>query len=193
MTFRQGEVKEKGPGEIQSDAGPGRDCGRPPPPSALGDDAQVAEQDVLGGQPYLPLLFGVLVGAAAGAFYAPMMAIVSAWFERNRSLAVSLVSAGMGMAPITVAPFARWLISTYEWRPAMMVIGIVAWILLVPASFLIRRAPVRAVAPPVLGVATPVAAMAGGEITMTVGEAFRTPQFAALALAHFACCAAHSR
>jgi MFS family permease len=138
------------------------------------------------------LLFGVLVGAAAGAFYAPMMAIVSAWFDRNRSLAVSLVSAGMGVAPLTVAPFARWLISTYEWRPAMMVIGIVAWILLVPASFLIRRAPVRAVAPPVPGVATPVAAMAGGEITMTVGEAFRTPQFAALALAHFACCAAHS-
>ena len=44
------------------------------------------------------LLFGLFIGAAAGAFYAPMMALASGWFEHNRSLAVSLVSAGMGMA-----------------------------------------------------------------------------------------------
>ena len=56
------------------------------------------------------LVFGLLVGAAAGAFYAPMMALASGWFEKNRSLAVALVSAGMGIAPLTVAPFARWLI-----------------------------------------------------------------------------------
>src|SRR4051794_1884123 len=42
------------------------------------------------------LLFGILIGAAAGAFYAPMMAVASAWIEHQRSLAVSLVSAGMG-------------------------------------------------------------------------------------------------
>lgn len=59
-------------------------------------------------------LFGVIVGVAAGAFYAPMMAVTSTWFERNRSLAVALVSAGTAMGPLTVAPFARWLITTYE-------------------------------------------------------------------------------
>ena len=32
------------------------------------------------------------------------------WFEHHRSLAVALVSAGMGVAPLTVAPIARWLI-----------------------------------------------------------------------------------
>jgi MFS family permease len=40
------------------------------------------------------LVFGLFVGAAVGAFYAPMMALASGWFENNRSLAVSLVSAG---------------------------------------------------------------------------------------------------
>src|SRR5215475_850152 len=29
------------------------------------------------------LLFGVLIGAAAGAFYAPMMALASGWIENN--------------------------------------------------------------------------------------------------------------
>src|SRR6185295_3903180 len=76
------------------------------------------------------LAFGILVGAATGAFYAPMMALASGWIDKNRSLAVALVSAGAGTAPLTVAPFARWLIDNYDWRPAMLVIGIAAWILL---------------------------------------------------------------
>lgn len=138
------------------------------------------------------LLFGILIGAAAGAFYAPMMALASGWFERNRSLAVALVSAGAGTSPLTVAPFARWLIDSYDWRPAMLVIGIAAWILLIPASFLVRRPPVVLdIDPPAPGVATPVAALAAAP-RMSAGEALRTPQFAVLALAHFACCAAHS-
>jgi len=137
------------------------------------------------------LLYGLIIGVATGSVYAPVMTVVTAWFDRNRSLAVSLVSAGMGMAPLTVAPFARWLITAYDWRPAMLIVGVAAWILMIPASLLIRRAPAQmAMAAPTRGVATPVAAFDGGG--MTVAQAFRTPQFAALALAHFACCAAHS-
>lgn len=130
------------------------------------------------------LLFGILIGVAAGAFYAPMMAVASAWIETQRSLAVSLVSAGMGVAPLTVAPFASWLIAAYDWRIAMLVIGIVSWALLIPASFLVRPAP-----------PAPLPATAGGDtpaIEWTAAKAFRTPQFITLALAHFGCCAAHS-
>ena len=73
----------------------------------------------------------------------------------------------------------------------MLVVGITATLLIVPAALLVRRPPVVLdVAPPVPGIATPVAALAPAR--MTAGEALRTPQFAALALAHFACCAAHS-
>ena len=48
------------------------------------------------------LLFGLIIGVAAAAFYAPMMAVASGWFEHNRGLAVALVSAGLGMGPLTV-------------------------------------------------------------------------------------------
>ena len=131
------------------------------------------------------LLFGGLIGIAAGSFYAPMMAVASAWIAQHRSLAVSLVSAGMGMAPLIVAPTASWLISTYDWRTAMLVIGIASWVLLIPASFLVRPAPQSA------GNAS---ADAGNvpETEWTAAQAFRTPQFITLALAHFGCCAAHS-
>src|SRR3954471_12701014 len=87
------------------------------------------------------LAFGVLIGIAAGSFYAPMVAVASAWIEQHRSLAVALVSAGMGVAPLTVAPSAAWLITNYDWRTAMLAIGIASLILLIPASFLVRPAP----------------------------------------------------
>ncbi len=50
------------------------------------------------------LSYGCLVGLAASAFFAPMIAVTMSWFEDHRSLAVSLVSAGMGMAPMTISP-----------------------------------------------------------------------------------------
>lgn len=128
--------------------------------------------------------FGVLIGIAAGSFYAPMVAVASAWIEHRRSLAVALVSAGMGVSPLTIAPFASWLITAYDWRTAMLVIGIAAWTLLIPASFLVRPAP-PAAAPASGGTGAP-------EIQWSVAQALRTPQFITLALAHFACCAAHS-
>jgi MFS family permease len=133
------------------------------------------------------LLFGVLIGVAAGSFYAPMIAAASAWIDQHRSLAVALVSAGVGVAPLTVAPSASWLIASYDWRTAMLIIGIAAWALLIPASLLIRPAPV-------LQAAAPSAAVSADapEFQWTAAQAFRTPQFITLALAHFACCAAHS-
>src|SRR4051794_25644056 len=87
------------------------------------------------------LVYGILVGLAASTFFAPMIATTTAWFDENRGLAVSLVSAGMGVAPMTVSPFARWLISASDWRTAMFGIGILAWALLLPAALLVRQRP----------------------------------------------------
>jgi MFS family permease len=128
------------------------------------------------------LTYGLMVGLAAGAFFAPMIAAATGWFVDNRSLAVSLVSAGMGVAPMTISPFARWLISAYDWRTAMMTIGVVAWALLIPAALLVRRPPAAAV----------VAPGAASEPSLSVAEAFRSPQFIVLASTFFLCCAAHS-
>ena len=84
------------------------------------------------------LIFGLAVGGAVAAIFAPLMACVTGWFDTHRSLAVSLVSAGMGMAPMTLSPFARWLISNYDWRTSFLIIGVVAWVLMIPAALLFR-------------------------------------------------------
>src|SRR5262245_47595981 len=131
------------------------------------------------------LIYGIVVGGAAGAVFAPTMATVTGWFEKHRSLAVSLVSAGMGVAPMTISPFAAWLLSNYDWRTAQLAIAVLAWGLLIPTAFLVRRAPQAAGS-------GPGAVAVGGGNAMTVGQALRSPQFVVLSATFFACCAMHS-
>lgn len=131
------------------------------------------------------LLFGLLVGGATAAVFAPMMACVTGWFDTRRGLAVSLVSAGMGMAPMTMAPLAAWLVTAYGWRTAMLVIAGIAAALMIPVALLVRR-------PPALD-GTPAGRVADGPpADITVARAVRSPQFVVLMLANFCCCATHS-
>ena len=130
-------------------------------------------------------VFGLLVGVAVAAVFAPMMACVTGWFDTHRSLAVSLVSAGMGMAPMTMSPFAAWLVTMHDWRTSMQIIAAVVGLTMIPVSLLIRR-------PPVLE-AGAAAAMAGEpQESMTAREVLRSPQFIILCLTNFFCCATHS-
>src|ERR1700760_4997170 len=68
-------------------------------------------------------IFGVMIGGATAAIFAPMMAAVTGWFDSQRSLAVSLVSAGMGMAPMTMSPMVAYLVSIYDWRTTMLILS----------------------------------------------------------------------
>src|ERR1044072_9367171 len=71
-------------------------------------------------------IFGLMVGGSIAAIFAPMMATVTGWFDTHRSLAVSLVSAGVGMAPMTMSPLAAWLVTHYHWRRSMLIIAGIA-------------------------------------------------------------------
>ena len=129
------------------------------------------------------LLFGVIVGSASGSFYTPITATTTRWFTEHRSLAVALVSAGIGLGSSTVGPFARWMITAYDWRLAMLTLGEITWVLIIPAAFLIRE--------PTTGPGAVTKGVPEGP-EFTAAQVFRTPQFAAIALTYFACCAAHS-
>jgi len=114
-----------------------------------------------------------------------MMACVTGWFDTHRSLAVSLVSAGMGMAPMTMSPLAAWLITTHDWRSSLLIIAAVAAVAMLPAALLVRRSPA-------LDAAAGITPDNDPRNEMTLGQAVRTPQFAILLLTNFFCCATHS-
>ena len=123
------------------------------------------------------LIFGVLVGWPPAASTHRWSRWRARWIDKNRSLAVALVSAGMGVAPLTVAQFASWLITDLRLahrdaghrhrrvRPADP--GVAVWC---------RRRRSRGTRPRTQSPRAPT-------IQMTAAEAFRTPQFITLALA----------
>jgi len=131
-------------------------------------------------------IFGVMVGGSIAAIFAPMMATVTGWFDSHRSLAVSLVSAGMGIAPMTMAPLVAWLVSGHDWRTTMQIVAGIVAVIMIPVSLLVRR-------PPALAAGNAAIAQDGEtQAEMSVGQAVRSPQFAILLLTNFFCCATHS-
>jgi MFS family permease len=129
--------------------------------------------------------YGGLVGASGGAFFAPIISATLGWFDKNRSLAVSLVSVGGGIAPMTLSPLAGYLIEHIGWRASMFWIALGAIVVLLPVSLLIRRAPGVADVPAPAAGAAPPRPESGFAV-------LRTPQFIVLAVTFFLCCGAHS-
>lgn len=124
--------------------------------------------------------FGVVVGLGAAAIFAPLMACVTGWFDTRRSLAVSLVSAGMGMAPLTMSPLVAWLVQAHDWRSTLQAMAAVVAGVMLPTALLMRRPP--ALAP----------AAATHEPGPSVGQAVRSAPFLILVLTSFLTCATHS-
>lgn len=129
------------------------------------------------------LAFGAVVGLGTAAIFAPLMACVTGWFDTRRSLAVSLVSAGMGMAPMTMSPLVAWLVQAHSWRTSLQIVAALVAGVMLPAALLIRR-------PPAL-----VQAAAGAPVEEpgpTAGQALRSAPFLILVLTSFLTCATHS-
>ena len=132
------------------------------------------------------LIFGLAVGGSVAAIFAPLMACVTGWFDTHRSLAVSLVSAGMGMAPLTMSPLAAWLVSIYDWRTSLQIIAVLVAVVMIPAALLVRP-------PPALAAENAAASLdEEPQSAMTLQQVIRSPQFIILMLTNFFCCATHS-
>jgi MFS family permease len=130
--------------------------------------------------------FGLLVGLATSAIFAPIMACVTGWFSTQRSLAVSLVSVGFGVAPLTMSPWVARLASVHDWPQVLQIVAVLVVSVLVPVSLLVRR-------PPALERASTQGGDAASlEPAMPIRQLIRSPQFIVLALTNFFCCATHS-
>jgi MFS family permease len=130
--------------------------------------------------------FGLLVGLAASAIFAPIMACVTGWFVTQRSLAVSLVSAGFGVAPLTMSPWVAWLVASHDWRQVLQIVAILVVVVIAPVSLLVRRSPALERASAHTG------GTANAEPPIPIGQLLRSSPYIVLVLTNFFCCATHS-
>jgi len=91
------------------------------------------------------LLYGVVAAVGLSvAGWAPVSALLTGWFARRRALAFGILGAGFGLGLIG-SYAAQYLISSFGWRTAYVVIGLCIAALIAPLCIVfLRRAPVSA-------------------------------------------------
>ncbi|MBI3954046.1 MAG: MFS transporter [Chloroflexi bacterium] len=142
----------------------------------------------------------ISLGFSAG-FGSLLMATVANWFIRKRARALGVLMAFTGVTAGLYFPLLVWLIGAYQWRTAMLLVGVGIWAICLPLALVLRHRPEqygllpdgdppdRAV---IAGLREEVrsrtAALSHGqkassEVNFTPREALRTPAFWLLSVA----------
>jgi len=85
------------------------------------------------------LYFGVLAGIGRAAARAPLLSAVFQFFSRRKGLAVGITLSGTGIGTLAFPYLARYVISLSDWRTTFLVMGLVGWLILIPAALIIRK------------------------------------------------------
>jgi MFS family permease len=89
----------------------------------------------------LYLTYGLVRGLGTSGAYSPILSTVARWFEKKRGLALGMVVAGIGLGTMLLLPFSAYLITTYQWRQSIRIIGVLIWVIVLPAALFLRRNP----------------------------------------------------
>ncbi len=89
------------------------------------------------------IIWGVLLGVGGGSAYAPMMSTIPRWFARRRGIAMGIALTGLGLGGVISPPLAQWLIDSYGWRQAFIILGLITFLIVVPLAQFMRHSPQR--------------------------------------------------
>ncbi len=89
----------------------------------------------------LYLTYSFIMAIGTGETYTVVMSSVSRWFHKKRGLALGISSAGGGVGPLIIAPLATYLIINFNWHTAFIVLGVIALVVVVSLSMLLKTYP----------------------------------------------------
>jgi MFS family permease len=85
------------------------------------------------------LTYGIGVGIGVACAYVPMVATVGLWFDRQRTAALGVAVAGIGVGTLVVVPVAEALIDRRGWRDTYLIMAVGSAVLLLLAAVGARR------------------------------------------------------
>jgi len=77
------------------------------------------------------------LGMNAG-LYLPMQTTIAKWFHEKRGLAIGILTSGAAVGGAILVPVVAWLITTYGWRKAVVVLAIAVLVLGWGLSFILK-------------------------------------------------------
>jgi len=110
--------------------------------------------------------YGLGVGIGVACAYVPMVALVGAWFERRRTLALGVAVAGIGIGTLTIPPATAALIEAVGWRDSYLTLAALGVAALGVCALAVAPAPVSE-----------------GAAAASLREAVRDPQYRRLYVA----------
>jgi MFS family permease len=139
---------------------------------------------------WLAIAFALLRFFGQGSMMLGSANFVSQWFSRQRGFAMGLMALGFGVSMAVHPPLGQYLIDTFGWRQAWVVLGVLTWILMLPPLIFLAVDKPEDVGLRPDGEkrsvedsdAAPAAEISG----MTLGEALRTISFYIVSAGWFA-------
>ncbi|XP_052742507.1 monocarboxylate transporter 14 [Bicyclus anynana] len=71
----------------------------------------------------LCVTLGVISGFSMGIFYVTAVVSVAFWFDKRRTLAVSIAHTGVGFGTLVYSPLTNYLLQIYDWRNTLVLLG----------------------------------------------------------------------
>jgi len=90
---------------------------------------------------YLFIFVGVIGLGMVSGFDAPTLAAVSRWFNKKRSIALSLTAAGFATGGTIITPLVAFSVSKLGWRDTSLLLGILIWLIVLPLATRLFRSP----------------------------------------------------
>nr|XP_056719598.1 monocarboxylate transporter 13-like [Euleptes europaea] len=88
----------------------------------------------------LYLFIGLFTGVGGALIFSPSLALVAQYFQRRRALANALVFSGTGISALAFSPLFQFLVDSYGWRGALLIVSGMAFHL-VACGALLRPLP----------------------------------------------------
>jgi MFS family permease len=128
-------------------------------------------------------LLSVLLGiGSAGTHVIPVALLITNWFQEKRGLAIAIALAGSGIGGMLFNPVANYLITTYSWQTAYMILGGILAITTIPVALFVVRIHPSEMGLQAYGDTTEATETTAELKGFTLGEAVKTPGFWLLAL-----------
>ena len=91
----------------------------------------------------LYLFYGIIIGIGMSGGFVPLVSTVVRWFVDRRGVMTGIVAAATGAGALIGPPVANFLISKLSWRISFLVLGNIAFLVIVLFAQLLRRDPAQ--------------------------------------------------